>query len=284
VGNKVKSFANSLNLVSNKSCRPGFPQRIASYQLRMKLPVFFLFIVLNIGQLALVSAGACSNDFNINYWKNEGGFFEFRGQMSTCGFRMIVTANTTEQVRIGETCLVDEGMPYNSECITCFAQLAQCAIEFCKSECLVDSTSAICEGCNEENCNSPYYDCSGTDLDVSGCSDCTQPETSIIPGIADAAFFSAVAIAGIGLGMGVYWVFMCKREEEWDEYNDGLFDDEQFKPKKVNIPYAMAAGSSRRQSLDDNFGQNVFGAASQGGRFDVFEPVHTGEDVPLDEV
>mmetsp|Transcript_21646 Transcript_21646/g.27680 ORF Transcript_21646/g.27680 Transcript_21646/m.27680 type:complete len:259 (-) Transcript_21646:328-1104(-) len=258
--------------------------------------MFFLFKILALcSAVAVASATSldhCNVQSNIDYWKTGGGFFEFREQLSTCGFRMFVNG-PPDPVAFGTDCLIGEGMPYNEDCIGCFAALAQCAIDLCQTECLVDQTSALCENCNELNCNQPYYDCAGTVLDVSGCSDCVKPgKGEIIPGIPNNVFFAVVGVGVAGFAIGVYWVFLCKREEEWDEYADEAVIDDEMEVHKKKAVGVMNSGirnpglsRQRSTSLDDGFGTNVFGAAPPSAGFvEVLEPIHAGEDVPLDEV
>lgn len=103
-------------------------------------------------------------------------------------------------------CLVSEkGWRLSSECMDCFGRLVDCTAEICPVACYQGGAgSEVCRNCVTNACNkagATFFDfpnCSGTSfVNTQDLSDCTAPQTTIILGLEDEAFFAIVSAAGL---------------------------------------------------------------------------------------
>jgi hypothetical protein len=59
------------------------------------------------------------------------------------------------------TTCIEDATGLSTPCIVCFNGIVECGIASCIGDCIIDSASAACNDCIEENCYAPFIECSG---------------------------------------------------------------------------------------------------------------------------
>lgn len=168
----------------------------------------------------VLAQDACTDPGDVKHWQVLGGFFEFRGQLRSCSIRLFSAGafNSSDFLPRFTSCLTEEGMPYQSSCLECFALLDKCTFDNCASECLFGDANLDCETCADQ-CNPAFLLCGGDEMNPASCDECTEPIGTIIYFLPDYAVAISVVVLTIAM-LVAFYVLVIRRIKEDDEGND----------------------------------------------------------------